>query len=70
MSAIVVNDLSISTEMDSVALAEILGGTKTCYINGSWKYLGTKYYFKKWVKKGHKWDRRCQYKLVKDCVII
>ena len=79
MNAIVVNDLSISTELDSQALTEIVGCTKVCYINGPWKYLGSAKYFKGFVKKGHKWYqryllvkkyKRWQYKLLKDYVYI
>ena len=70
MNAIVVNDLSISTELDGKALAEIVGGG-TVIVSTSWKYLGTKYYFKQWVKKQGQWYKRylrvrkylrCQYK--------
>ena len=57
MNALVVNDLSISTELDGKALAEIFGGG-TIIISTPWKYLGTKYYFKKWVKKGKQWYKR------------
>ncbi len=79
MNAIVVNDLSMSTEMDRTSLTEILGGTSVCYRNGPWKYLGTNTYFKGWIKKGHKWYKRylkvrkfkrCQYKYVKSYVCI
>ena len=79
MNAIVVNDLSISTELDSQTLTKIVGGTSVYYENDPWKYLGSKKIFKGFVKKGHKWYRaylrirkykRCQYKYVKDCVYI
>ena len=57
MNAIVINDLSLNTELDAKALAEIVGGG-TVIISSSWKYLGTKYYFKQWVKKQGQWYRR------------
>ena len=70
MNAILVNDLSINTELDGKALAEIVGGGEYI-LSTPWKYLGTKYYFKKWVKKQGQWFKRylrvrkylrCQYK--------
>ena len=57
MDALVVNDLSFNTELDAKALAEIVGGGEYI-LSSSWKYLGTKYYFKRWVKKQGQWYKR------------
>ena len=57
MNAIVVNDLSVSKELDCKSLAEIVGGY--CVItSGPWKYLGSTTVFKGWVSKGGKWYKR------------
>ena len=61
MNAIVVNDLSLDTELDAKALTEIVGGGEYI-LSTSWKYLGTSYYFKQWVKKQGQWYKRTQYK--------
>ena len=61
MNAIVVNDLSLDTELDAQALAEIVGG----HHFGGWKFWKTCYKFtgikrkrgKYWYKKVKRYDK-------------
>ncbi len=56
-NVIVINDLSINTELDAKAPTEIVGSGEYI-LSTSWKCLGTSYYFKQWVKKQGQWYKR------------